>query len=251
MLFRSGALCAKSLKNPWIFRQKDGTYGVLAIRTEAKGEDDLSSKGCIIYTATKDFIEYEEEVLLRISDGFVKDITCEYNQEDGKYRLAWIEEGGAYESLTPELDEKFIHRSKIEKAFSSEEQEVLSIEGAVSRNAIEIPDELTKRLRDKLLVPIHISTDFPKKIMVKSQRDLESIRATLTYSDGTTCKKRVDWYMEDKKFDVPGEYEIEGRIHQDHYEFPIAFNRADPCIGKWKDKYYFIATNDADNKHTL
>ena len=34
-------------------------------------------------------------------------------------------------------------------------------------------------------------------------------------------------------------------------KFPIAFYRADPCVAKWKNKYYFIATNDADDNHTL
>lgn len=42
-----------------------------------------------------------------------------------------------------------------------------------------------------------------------------------------------------------------GRVHQNHYEFPVAWHRADPCIGKWKGKYYFIATNDYDNNHSL
>ena len=35
------------------------------------------------------------------------------------------------------------------------------------------------------------------------------------------------------------------------YHFPIVENRADPCIGRWNGKYYFIATNDADQNHTL
>ena len=52
-------------------------------------------------------------------------------------------------------------------------------------------------------------------------------------------------------FDKKGVYEINGRVHQDHFAFPIAYNRADPCICKWNGSYYFIATNDADGNHTL
>lgn len=48
-----------------------------------------------------------------------------------------------------------------------------------------------------------------------------------------------------------GTYRVTGRVHQNHYEFPVAWHRADPCIGKWKGKYYFIATNDYDNNHSL
>ena len=35
------------------------------------------------------------------------------------------------------------------------------------------------------------------------------------------------------------------------FKFPIAYNRADPCMAMWKGKYYFISTNDADHEHTI
>jgi GH43 family beta-xylosidase len=64
-------------------------------------------------------------------------------------------------------------------------------------------------------------------------------------------KKRIDWDTSNVCWSKQGEYNITGTVHQDHYEFPIATNRADPCIGKWNGKYYFIATNDADENHSL
>ena len=64
-------------------------------------------------------------------------------------------------------------------------------------------------------------------------------------------KKRVDWDICGIDFAKPGEYDIKGNIHKDHFEFPVAFNRADPCIAFWNGKYYFIATNDADSNHSL
>lgn len=71
------------------------------------------------------------------------------------------------------------------------------------------------------------------------------------YTDGTKVAKRVDWDLSTVDFAVPGTYKIKGNVHQEHFEFPIAFYRADPCVAKWKNKYYFIATNDADDNHTL
>lgn len=44
---------------------------------------------------------------------------------------------------------------------------------------------------------------------------------------------------------------IEGEIYRPCFPFPVAYNRADPCVTRWNGKYYFIATNDADNNHTL
>lgn len=61
----------------------------------------------------------------------------------------------------------------------------------------------------------------------------------------------MDWDLSTVDFAVPGTYKIKGNVHQEHFEFPIAFYRADPCVAKWKNKYYFIATNDADDNHTL
>ena len=61
----------------------------------------------------------------------------------------------------------------------------------------------------------------------------------------------MDWNPDGVDFATPGEYRVEGTLHQDHFPFPVAENHADPCIGKWNGKYYFIATYDADHEHTM
>ena len=125
------------------------------------------------------------------------------------------------------------------------------IEGAVPECLIDITDEVAMRLQLKLTVPMHVATEFPVSITVGSKEELLEAKAVACYSDGTKADKRIDWKIDNIDWNVKGEYEIEGRLHQDHFEFPVGFNRADPCIGKWNGKYYFIATNDADSNHTL
>ena len=44
---------------------------------------------------------------------------------------------------------------------------------------------------------------------------------------------------------------ITGTVKQKRFAFPLLINRADPCITSWNGKYYFIATNDADNNLSL
>jgi GH43 family beta-xylosidase len=61
----------------------------------------------------------------------------------------------------------------------------------------------------------------------------------------------VDWDVSTVNWNQPGTCEISGTVHQNTYPFPVVSNRADPCIRQWNGKYYFIATNDADNNHTL
>ena len=55
-----GTLNAKSLKNPYIFHMEDGTFGVVAIRTEAYGENDIESKGKVLLFTSLDLLQYKE-----------------------------------------------------------------------------------------------------------------------------------------------------------------------------------------------
>ena len=125
------------------------------------------------------------------------------------------------------------------------------IEGAVAGNVISIPDETAKRLQQKLQPPRHIKTEVPEEVQAASREQLELVWARALYSDGTEALKRVDWNMDFIDWSRPGVYEVEGKLHQDHFPFPMAEDRADPCITYWNGKYYFIATNDADKNHTL
>ena len=95
-----------------------------------------------------------------------------------------------------------------------------------------------------------MSTEVPEEVRVSSLEELNKVKVKAVYNDGTSAMKTLDWNIDNIDWDKKGTYEITAKIHQDHYEFPIAINRADPCIGRWKGKYYFIATNDADNNNT-
>lgn len=129
--------------------------------------------------------------------------------------------------------------------------EKLEIQGVVPQNVLEISESVADRLRKKLLTPVNCGMEFPEQVEASSAEELEKYRAMAFYTDGTKVAKRVDWDLSTVDFAVPGTYKIKGNVHQEHFEFPIAFYRADPCVAKWKNKYYFIATNDADDNHTL
>ncbi|MEI0740262.1 hypothetical protein VQ056_32700 [Paenibacillus sp. JTLBN-2024] len=49
----NGTLRAKSLKNPYLFRMADGTFGVVAVRTEADGQQDEESRGAVLFLLPK------------------------------------------------------------------------------------------------------------------------------------------------------------------------------------------------------
>lgn len=248
-----GTMNAKSLKNPYLFYMAEGTFGVVAVRTEAYGENDEQSKGKILLFTSKDLLQYKEIGLIDLkTDTYVNDVSCEYEEEKKVYVIRWSDEqGNYYQNLITDI-------TALTGATTPEKAEEFSIdpvragiEGMLQRNVIRVTPELAHRLVCRLTVPTNVKIELPETITVSAEEELKAVKATAVYSDGTTAIKTIDWDSTEIDFKKPGRYIIKGTVHQDHYVFPVFTNRADPCVTKWKGKYYFIATNDADWNHTL
>ncbi|AGF58614.1 GH43 family beta-xylosidase [Clostridium saccharoperbutylacetonicum] len=249
----NGSLNAKSLKNPYLFYLADGTFGVIAIRTEAEGENDEQGKGRVLLFTSEDLLQYKEIGLIDLKgDTYVSDIKCHYDEDKKVYVICWSDENGNYyKNFTADiLNINSASMPENTEAFIIETVNT-EIEGIVPRNVIGVSSEVAHRLICKLIVPTNVEIKVPESVNVASENELKAVKVTAIYSDGTTAMKNVDWNLSEIDWNKPGNYRITGKVHQDHYEFPIATDRADPCIGKWKGKYYFIATNDADGNHSL
>lgn len=248
-----GSLLAKSLKNPYLFHMADDTFGVVAIRTEADGTYDAQSKGHVVLFTSSDLLQYEEIGLIDLNkETYVRDARCEYQKDKDVYVIHWQDEdGNYYESEITDL--KGLSGISVPREMDAFTLPSVAseIEGIVPRNGIQVSEQIGKRLLHKLTVPQNTAVQVPSSVKVTTPEDLKGVKATAIYSDGTTALKSVDWKTEAIDWTTPGTYAIEGIVHQDHYAFPVAINRADPCIAKWQDKYYFIATNDADGNHSL
>ncbi|MDE5892539.1 MAG: glycosyl hydrolase, partial [Acetatifactor sp.] len=251
-----GSLNPKSLKNPWLFALPDGRFGVAGIRIEGDGGEDGESRGCAVFFLSGDLMEYEEIGLLKLGGEYIERISCVYDQESSSFRIQWQEQTG--DCFTASLQS--VEDLRLVSAPKSLDKSDLNglelptdtgIEGAVPHNVLEVSKETVARLCRKLLPLVNTGVSFPEQVMASSPEELGQYLARAEYSDGSHALKTVDWDLSGVDFSVKGVYEIAGKIHQDHYAFPVALNRADPCIGRWKGKYYFIATNDADNNHTL
>lgn len=212
-----GSLNPKSIRYPYIHSRKDGGYEVMAIRTLADGEPDEESAGRVLTFTTEDFVTYTEQGLTEPTEEYLA-LTALWDLGNG------VEEAKGLTGLP---------------------------EGAHLCNCIDIPDELALRLKKKLITAQHVETVFPEKVLAGSKEEFCEIRAKKIFSDGTESTAVVDWNLDEVDFATPGAYRVEGMLHQDHFPFPLITNHADPCIGKWNDKYYFIATNDADHEHTM
>lgn len=246
-----GSLNAKSLKNPWVFSLREGGYGVLALRTEADGSADTEDcEGALLWT-TENFLEYKERGVLALGSAGIEKISCGYCQDKNRYVVKWCGsddiwyEAESSDLCSLRLDTPAEQTEVSPPAFND------TPEYAIPHNSIEIPDELATYLCQKLITPEIVSLDVPEKIQVATAEELKNTTLTAHYSDGTQVQKKVLWELDGVDFDTPGAYPVQGTVCQKHFPFPIAENRADPCVCLWQGKYYFIATNDADENHTL
>ncbi len=247
-----GSLNPKCLRDPNVFEMKDGSFGIIAVRTDGEGEEDFESVGSVAAFVSRDLIKYKELGLIKLSEEQIEKAVCGYDKENDCYVIKWCgKDHRWFESRLPVFepcDTPVMPEETDSPAFDVIDADIT---GIADRGIIDISDETADRLIKKLTVAVHTDTIIDKEITVKNADELNKVRACAVYSDGTTASKRIDWDVSGVDFNAPGEYEIKGRIHKDHFEFPIAYNRADPCIARWNGKYYFIATNDADGNHSL
>lgn len=248
-----GTLNAMNLVNPWMFQLKTGTYGIIAKRIRSYGEEDTSSKGKLLFFETQDFCEYTEHELLDLPEiEYIEDAICSYHANQDTYVIQWKNQTGKWFSIeVKSLSDINPDVSKKEICEVTNPIPKCLIKGAKSRNIINVEEELALRLYRKLTVPVNTANEVPLIIHADSPDKIKRVKALARYSDGSTVEKPIDWETSGIDFNKPGKYRITGKVQQKHFNFPIALHRADPCVGKWGGRYYFIATNDADGNHTL
>ena len=210
------------------YNEIDKSYAVAAILLGPDGQDfqeNKNEKDAVLFF-TDDFVHYSESQKIRFED---------------------------YEKIKKNA---FLQMEKLEpenfKYNMEQLQNVVSkIEGVLPCNVIQISEKKYEYLCKKLGERKNVEIRLPENIKITSKKDLQMVRAEAVYSDGTVATKKIIWDFDRIDFSQKGKQKIYGEIYCPHFAFPIASDRADPDVIKWKGKYYFIATNDADQNHTL
>ena len=65
----------KTLRYPWIFSKKDGSYGVCCVRRNQDGKDPLS-EGSVMLFSSENLIRYQETGFLKVADTEIRDPRC-------------------------------------------------------------------------------------------------------------------------------------------------------------------------------
>lgn len=257
----TGVITAKSLKHPYMFERGDGTYGIVAVRTEADGDDEKDNAGCVLIFETTDFVHYKEIGLYRLQEnGIIRKVKAEYCKECGAYTFAWQTEedkwftgkGNPYtgEAIC-DVKECDCEGACVGGACGvTNDVGTCACEGAVWGNSLCISDEMGDYLLKKLMVPV-CEKIVPYKDGAEvtgriSAEELADVKAAAFYNDGSVVLRKIDWNPAES-----GAAEATGYVHQEYFDFPFTENRADPCCMYRDGKYYYIATNDADREHTM
>lgn len=251
-----GSIIAKTLIQPCAFQIKADLFGIFAIQTGPQGENDLGAKGQLLCFTTKDFVHYSQLKPLKIGNNLILEVRVD---DQLAHQVFWREVSGKVYVADFWFDEdiqKFETSGQHQQELKKMPPKVAGymtdgIKDCLPRSVVTISDDLGDYLIKKLTEPRNVENLVPQGMTVHDSAELEEIKAVAKYSDGTTTKKRIDWYDQDVDFTKSQDVTLKGRIHQDHFIFPMALDRADPCIGRWHGKYYFIATNDADRNHSL
>ena len=89
----------------------------------------------------------------------------------------------------------------------------------------------------------------PVSVTAKAGDDLSKLlpkKVTADYSDGSTADMGVEWNAQDlAKVDLSkaGTYTVSGTVKQTQYPNPFIEQRADPCILKGNDGYYYFTAS--------
>ncbi len=90
----------------------------------------------------------------------------------------------------------------------------------------------------------NIGVDIPEKIEISNRKELENLKVKALYNDGSVHEKKVLWDCSAIDFNIPGAYEINGKVLCNKFQFPLSKGYGDPVLLFWEGKWYFIATND-------
>lgn len=243
-----GFIVAKALKKTWLCATEE-RFVIAGIRVNADGTLDETSVGSILLFETENFVQYRELPLLNLGEMPLLDLQLTYT--DGTFEIRWLNSREeAYRITTTDLHQVDL-ANKEPLTWEKAEPVKTTIEGALPRNTLTISDALGEYLTKKMLIPHNCNVEVPSEVNVTTLDELADVKAVLHYSDGSSREAAIDWLTVPTETTSGSQIEVQGKVHQEHYAFPIATHRADPCIGKWQGDYYFIATNDYDENHSL
>ncbi len=121
----------------------------------------------------------------------------------------------------------------------------LAVHGAYCSVQMSVSGDILGKMIDFYAPITFESVSYPKEVEISSEAELDSIYATVTYSDGSTHNKKIE--LDKSKIDLTksGSYKADGKITAVKMPFPLEERPwGDPVITEYEGKFYFFGTND-------
>ncbi len=236
----------KMMRDPCVFRRKDGGFGVIAARADETSDIDATDGRAMIYTS-EDLTEFDFQGYLSLDHCAVSKVKCEYGE--GVYKISWTNaEGRRREGATTDF-------RSVSQAKDSDDlyaPPMHNLPNAQGTNSLTISRSEYESLRAGLNAPENTGVKEFEPIMAKAGEDILLPKtAAAVYSDGSTADYPVEWDVSGLDTSKAGEYILTGAIRAKEYPSDMIADRADPCIIKRNGMYYFAATRDSGGQTVL
>ena len=187
--FNEGPLCGttKILRKPWVFRLKDGAFGVVCLRRNVGGGLEPGKENCVLIFTSPDLLSFREEGLIPAApEGTaVADVRCQWDGKAGLYRLTWSDGTGYYTSSSPDLTSF----TGMEKTGSPEPRALVKLSDGVDGCLISLTQEEYEKVLRRYspvvqtgCLPVYCKAAPGERVSLPEQ-------VTLTYSDCPACTR--------------------------------------------------------------
>ncbi|MGM9936212.1 MAG: family 43 glycosylhydrolase [Candidatus Ornithomonoglobus sp.] len=225
--------------DPYLFRLKDGGWGVIAARADAANAADETDGTAVVYTS-ENLTDFELSGYLQLDTTAVSQLRCDY---DGSvYKISWTNADGErkcgtaadFENIsdTRISDSKYIRpESNIAIAKGTNSIAITKTEYEMLIASLNAPENIGVKKLDDITIPVNGTLTLPERV-------------TALYNDGSVADYNVVWDAADFDSSSEGEYIISGTIQTKDYPSNMIPKRADPCMLNMDGTYYFVSTRD-------
>lgn len=275
----------KSLKDPYIFRMGDGTFGIVCTRTALGGQSDGSERDSLLFVTSDDLLTFTQwgQLHFDTTDG-VHRPAARFREDEEDYEITWVNDDGHVchailgDPTEPTQTGKHVECEPVPSWWQDffdphiYDPERFGIPDCVPGNTISMSVAEVELLIDRFGRIYNTATWAPRQL-VQSQVDtldeargllheLDDVRAKLRYSDDSRTTRAVDWHADEFEslaealasgsLQTGDQWQIAGEIRHPKYPVPFAAHRADPSIVRYdtygEPLFLFLARDDADDR---
>ena len=247
----------KTLIDPWLTREADGSFLLCMLRRN-QNAPDLLTVGSIMLFASRDLVRYRHTGFLRVSDEAIRHPRCVYRADTADYEVYWENgQGRAFCAHSADLTAIADVQPCDVRPLPADS---CGIDGCVPGNVISISEEEAHCVRMYLDEIRNIGVD-PIECTMEAGAEPPRPRALCRYSDGSTHFKPVDWDFSGIDLSRPGAYDVPGRVRVRRWPFPMPLNfgayaareindpnmksgMSDPCVTEYRGRYYLSSTGN-------